>query len=97
MTEDQLKPDLSRPVGGVEEQESLPAELTEATSCAVAGTDTAPRSEAAQAALDYAWRGVDACGGTYTPEEEASGYADAHRGALDAALAAVEALGAKPS
>jgi hypothetical protein len=36
-----------------------------------------------------AWRAVDACGGTYTREQEASGYAQGHRDALAAALVAV--------
>jgi len=34
-------------------------------------------------------RAVDACGGTYTPAQEASGYADGHRDALNAAMTAV--------
>lgn len=34
-------------------------------------------------------RAVDACGGTYTPEQKASGYADGHFEALDAAMMAV--------
>ncbi|MNE26264.1 hypothetical protein D3C80_1196220 [compost metagenome] len=36
-----------------------------------------------------AWRAVDACGGTYTPAEEASGWADGHRAALASAMVAV--------
>lgn len=35
-----------------------------------------------------ALRAVDACGGTYTPEQEASGYAQGHRDALEDALKA---------
>lgn len=34
-------------------------------------------------------RAVDACGGAYTPEQKASGYADGHFEALDAAMMAV--------
>ena len=34
-------------------------------------------------------RAVDACGGVYTPEQKASGYADGHFEALDAAMMAV--------
>lgn len=37
-----------------------------------------------------AYRAVDACGGTYTPEQEASGYAQGHRDALEAACNAVQ-------
>jgi hypothetical protein len=36
-----------------------------------------------------ALRAVDACGGTYTPAEEASGWADGHRAALASAMVAV--------
>lgn len=46
-----------------------------------------------QRALNDVWRAVDAIGGTYTPEEERSGYAAAHKRALDHAIAAVESLG----
>lgn len=41
-----------------------------------------------------AFRAVDACGGTYSPEEEASGYAAGHKAALDAACEAVKAADA---
>lgn len=34
-------------------------------------------------------RAVDACGGVYTPEQKASGYADGYFEALDAAMMAV--------
>jgi len=34
-------------------------------------------------------RAVDACGGTYTPEQVANGYADGHRDALQDAMRAV--------
>lgn len=43
---------------------------------------------------DQAFRAVDACGGTYTSEEEASGYAAGHKAALDAACDALMAMGA---
>lgn len=36
-----------------------------------------------------ALRAVDACGGCYTPAEEASGWADGHRAALASAMVAV--------
>ena len=36
-----------------------------------------------------AWRAVDACGGIYTPAEEASGFAAGHRAALASAMVAV--------
>lgn len=36
-----------------------------------------------------ALRAVDACGGTYTAADEASGWADGHRAALDSAMVAV--------
>lgn len=39
-------------------------------------------------------RAVDACGGTYSQEEEESGYAQGHRDALNAALKAVEPIDA---
>jgi hypothetical protein len=56
-----------------------------------------PLTPGAQAALDYVWRAIDALGGTYSPEDKASGYAEAHMAALDAACAAVESLGARQS
>lgn len=36
-----------------------------------------------------AWRAVDACGGIYTPAEEASGFAAGHRAALASAVVSV--------
>jgi len=39
-------------------------------------------------------RAVDSCGGTYTPEQKASGYADGHFEALDAAMMAVRPVDA---
>ena len=39
-------------------------------------------------------RAIDACGGTYTPDQEASGYAQGHREALDEACEAVEQVDA---
>ena len=36
-----------------------------------------------------AWRAVDACGGTYTPEQIASGWAKGHTDALCEAMKAV--------
>lgn len=39
-------------------------------------------------------RAVDACGGTYTPEQEASRYADGHRDALEDAMKGVAAVDA---
>lgn len=42
--------------------------------------------------LNAAYRAVDACGGTYTPEEQASGYAKGHKAALNAALEAIDEL-----
>ena len=42
-------------------------------------------------------RAVDACGGTYSPDEERSGYADGHREALTAALSVLSALPALAS
>lgn len=50
-----------------------------------------------QRALDLVWRSIDALGGTYSPEEQASGFAEAHMAALDAACLAVEALGGRPN
>lgn len=41
-----------------------------------------------------AFRAVDACGGTYSPDQEASGYAQGHRHALDAACEAAEPVDA---
>lgn len=41
-----------------------------------------------------AWRAVDACGGTYTPEQEASGFARGHLTALTDALKAVQPVDA---
>lgn len=49
------------------------------------------------APLDLAWRAVDACGGTYTPEEKASGWAEGHHTALTDACAAIEKLGGRPN
>ena len=43
---------------------------------------------------DQAFRAVDACGGTYTPEQIASGYAAANKDALDAACDALTCMGA---
>ena len=37
-------------------------------------------------ALKDAWRAIDALGGSYTTEEKASGWADAHARALERAL-----------
>lgn len=37
-------------------------------------------------------RAVDACGGTYSQDEERSGYAQGHRDALNAAIKAVEPI-----
>ena len=50
-----------------------------------------------QEALDVLWRGVDALGGTYTPEQHASGYAYAHSRALDALCQVLEDMGAERS
>lgn len=41
-----------------------------------------------------AWRAVDACGGTYTAEQDASGYARGHLTALTDALKAVQPVDA---
>lgn len=50
-----------------------------------------------QRGLDEAWRSVDACGGAYSADDYASGYAQAHGKALDAACAAIEQLGGRQS
>jgi len=42
--------------------------------------------------LNAAYRAVDACGGTYSAEQKASGYAKGHSEALDAALEAIDEL-----
>jgi len=63
---------------------------------AVRDAQGAPSAGALEA-LNYAARSIDALGGTYSPEQHASGYARAHMAALDAAYNAVVALGAKPS
>ena len=57
----------------------------------------APRPKGATAALDRAWRAVDACGGTYSDADEISGYARGHRDALTAACREIEKLGGRPS
>lgn len=54
-------------------------------------------SEEAQRALDLVWRSIDALGGSHTEQEHESGFAEAYSAALDAACAAVEALGGRPN
>lgn len=54
-------------------------------------------SEEAQRALDLVWRSIDALGGTFTQQDRESGFAAAYDAALNAACAAVEALGGRPS
>jgi hypothetical protein len=55
-------------------------------------SDLEDAQAALRLALQAAYDAVNACGGTYTAEEKASGYADGHGEALDAALAAITKL-----
>lgn len=57
---------------------------------------TPPATEA-QRALDLVWRQIDALGGTHTQTDRESGFAAAYDAALNAACAAVEALGGRPN
>lgn len=79
---------LSPPLGGGKQ------DFSSSSPAVAAAPDGATE---AQRALDLVWRSIDALGGVHSPEDRESGFADAYDNALNAACAAVEALGGRPN